>query len=262
MRFLTSCVLLSVLVFCSCAKNPTVEVDGICETGLRVAVADVFTGAAVKLAEDFSRRTGNRVCITTGASGELVEKIRLGFEYEVFMSDDTEHPELLVSEGRADSLVVYALSTISLYSTYWKLNRTGEEYLRSGQFNRIAVVDPEKSPHGRAAAEALESMGLYEKVRHKVVYGESIVGTLALVRAKEAEAGFVAYPELRDKDRRWAWPIPEDMHEPIEQAAVVLAGSNEKEAASLWMKYIVSEAGRGIIRKAGYRLGESGAERE
>lgn len=262
MKLLTRLVLLSVLVVCSCVKRPTVEVDGICETGLRLAVADLFAGTAVKLAEDFSKRTGNHVCITTGASGELVEKIRMGFEYEVFMSDDTEHPELLIAEGRADPPVVYALGTVALYSTQWKLNLTGEEYLKSGQYRTIAIADPEKSPYGRAAAETFKSMGLYEKAEDKIVYGESVVSTLALVRAKEAGAGFVAYPELREKDKRWAWLIPEDMHEPIEQAAAVLTGSKDEKAASLWMKYIFSAAGRGIIQKAGYRLDENGTERQ
>lgn len=258
MNLLTRLFLLSVLVCCSCVKAPTVEVNGICETGLRLTVADEFRGTAVKLAEDFSKRTGNRVCITTGTNGEIVEKIRLGFQYDVFMSGGTEYPELLAAEGQAESPVVYALGTIALYSTYWKVNRAWETYLWSSEYKTLAVADPEKSPYGRPAVETLAAMGLYEKVADKLVYSESIVDTLSLVRAKEADAGFVAWPELRGKDKRWAWLVPEDLHEPIELAAVVLKTTGGKDAATLWMQYIMGEAGRAILLKDGYRV-EGGA---
>ncbi len=50
-----------------------------------------------------------------------------------------------------------------------------------------------------------------------------------------------------------AWLVPSQMHKPIEQAAVLLTRSRNRDSANRWMQYLLSDTARRMIRDAGYR---------
>lgn len=263
MAYLIRSLILIAFIFTGCAGNSYKAGEAGSEAELNLAVAKEFSGTAKKMAADFYKRTGMPVEITVGTPEELIYKIKLGMEYDVFMAADTEHPQMLVSQGLAGQETVYALGTIALYSTYWKFHRPeeGRIYIWSEQYNTLAVTDPEKSLYGRAAAEILKSeYGLSERVGDRLVYGDDVVSTLEIVESKRADAGLVAYTDLSEGDQRWVWLFPEDTHEPIEQGAVVLTRAKDKKAAQVWMEYIQSGAGKAVLRRAGYRIPGEGAE--
>ncbi len=250
-------LILIALVVSSCAGTSHISKDGGCDSELNLAVVREVAVTADKMAKDFKKRTKIHVCITTGEPGELVDKIRLGAEYDVFMAADMEHLEKLVSEGFAGQETIYALGTIALYSTYWKLYRPeqGMIYIWSDQYKTLAVPDPEKSLYGKAAAEIIKSeYGLSERIGERLFYAGDAVSTLELVESKQADTGLVAYPDLSSGDKRWVWLIPESMYEPIEQGAVVLTRAKNAKPAQLWMEYIQSDAGKAVLKRAGYRL--------
>jgi molybdate transport system substrate-binding protein len=264
MAYLIRSLILMALIVSGCAGGNSYKAgEAGSEAELNLAVVREFSGTAKKMAKDFYKRTGMPVEITVGTPEELIYKIKLGMEYDVLMAADTEHPEMLVSEGLAGQETVYALGTIALYSTYWKLNRpeAGRIYIWSERYKTLAVTDPEKSLYGRAAAEILNSeYGLSERVGDRLVYGDDVESTLELVESKQADAGLVAYPDLSEEDQRWVWLIPESAYDPIEQGAVVLTRAKDKKAAQVWMEYISSAAGKAALRRAGYRIPGEDAE--
>jgi len=263
MSYLIRSLILIALIVSGCAGNSYKAGEAGSEAELNLAVVREFSVTAKKMAKDFYKRTGMPVEITVGTPEELIYKIKLGMEYDVFMAADTSHPEMLVSEGLAGQETVYALGTIALYSTYWKLNRpeAGRIYIWSEQYKTLAATDPEKSLYGRAAAEILNSeYGLSDRVGDRLVYGDDVVSTLELVESKQADAGLVAYTDLSEGDQRWGWLIPESAYDPIEQGAVVLTRAKDKKAARVWMEYIRSAAGKAVLRRGGYRIPGEGAE--
>jgi len=223
---------------------------------VQVAVASEFAPTAKLLIKDFTTQTGIAVEIKSGTNGELVEMIREGGDFDVFMSSDTKYPMELIDEGRAlgEGYAIYALGTVALYSISWKVNWTGVKYLKSGQFTRLAIANPKQNRYGKAAIETMEILEVYPGISGKLVYTEDESGALEYVETKKVDAGFIAYAELSDRDKRWAWIVPAALHEPIEQGAVLIKKDQIKEPSKLWMGYLRGDSAKSIIRQSGYSV--------
>jgi len=221
---------------------------------IQLAVAADFTETARRLGDDFRDRTGITVVVTSASSGALVNRIRSGAAFDAFLSANTDFPKQLINENLAvQEYVVYAIGKLALYSPDRDLSIKGADLLASGTFPRLALANPEKAPYGRAAIETLKKLGLLDKLKKNLVYGENVGKTLTLVETGKADAGFVAFSDI-DTNKKGAWVVPEKMHRPIEQAAVVLSTFHDRDSVDSWMEYLVSEPARHIIQDAGYRL--------
>lgn len=64
--------------------------------------------------------------------------------------------------------------------------------LKEPRFVRVAIANPEHSPYGQAAKEALTRAGLWESVEPRLVYGQNIQQALGLLRSGNVEAALVA----------------------------------------------------------------------
>ena len=89
---------------------------------------------------------------------------------------------------------------------------------------RIAIANPQHAPYGKAAEQALRSVGMWDVVKGKLVYGENIRHTLQFVQTGAADAGIVALSIANVPEVAWV-NIDAALHEPINQAAAVVHGS-------------------------------------
>jgi molybdate transport system substrate-binding protein len=97
-------------------------------------------------------------------------------------------------------------------------------------------------------------LGLWERVRNRLVQGQDIGQTFSFVSTRAADLGFVAYSQLQNPSRPVEgshWLVPESMHEPIEQQAVLL---KDAPAAREFLDFVRSDASRNVIRSYGYGL--------
>ncbi len=70
-----------------------------------------------------------------------------------------------------------------------------------------------------------------------------------------AQLGFVALSQVMEDGRiarGSAWQVPDAMHEPIHQDAVLLATGKDNAAAAALMQYLRGDKAREIIRRYGY----------
>jgi len=241
----------SVLVACGNKNTPVVDAQ---VPPVRIAVDSSFMPTAQLLASDFTTNTGIAVEFASGTNQELVDMIIEGGDYDVFMASDTEHPKELIDSGKAlsEGSAVYAFGTVALYSKTWKVNWTGVKYLKSGQLTKLAIANPEENRYGKAAIETMEILEVYPGISSKLVYTEDQSEALGFVETKKADAGFIAYAELSDKDKRWAWVVPAALHEPIEQGAVLINKDNVCDSSKIWMGYLSSDSAKSIIQQSGY----------
>ena len=100
-------------------------------------------------------------------------------------------------------------------------------------------------------------MGLSDKVRDKIVEGQNITQAYQFVSTGNAELGFVALSQIY-KDGKVssgsAWIIPEAMHDPIKQDAVVLKKGANNPAAKALADYLKGPKAAAIIKSYGYQL--------
>lgn len=212
---------------------------------LRVAAAADLNFAFRDIAARFEKETGHRVDLIIGSSGNFYSQIQNGAPFDLFFSADIEYPQKLAAAGLAEkeSLYRYAVGKIVLWvPSASKLDVTqGLVVLQDPSVRKIAIANPAHAPYGRAAVAALKSEKLYERVSGKFVLGENISQAAQFVQSGNAEAGILALslavaPEMRDAGRYFE--IPASDYPTIEQGAIVLASSKNKDTARLFLEFL------------------------
>jgi molybdate transport system substrate-binding protein len=217
-----------------------------------VAVAANFSRVAEDLAARFTAETGHEIALSFGATGGLYAQISQAAPFGVFLAADSARPELAVDEGHAvaGSFFVYAQGRLALYGPGRDMSDGGAALM--GDFRQLALADPQTAPYGKAAVETLTALGLYEAIEPRIVWGENISQTLQFIDTGNAELGFVAASQVLGKAD--AWIVPEEMHSPIVQGAVLLKQGESNPAAIAFIEFLKSDQAVAIIEAAGYSV--------
>ncbi len=221
---------------------------------ITVAVATNFSETMTALAERFEQASGHTVLLSAGSTGNHYAQIRNGAPFDVFFSADTERARLLEQEGHAvaGSRFLYAVGRLALWSRRPDLVDGAGRVLESGAFRFLAMANPELAPYGAAAREALIALGVFDALQGKIVQGQDIGQAYSFVFTGNAELGFVAYAQIKKPATAIEgsyWLVPETLHRPIEQEAVLL---RDVAAARAFLQFVRGDAARELIRSYGY----------
>ncbi len=226
-----------------------------------VAAAADLKFAMQEIAAQFEKQTGHTVNVTYGSSGNFFAQIQNGAPFDLFFSADIDYPRRLESAGLAEpgTLCKYAVGRIVIWvpaSSSVDLSK-GWNALLDPSVQKISIANPKHAPYGRAAVAAIQKAGIYDKIESKLVYGENISQAAQFVESGNAQAGIIAMsltraPAMRDKGRHWE--IPADAHPPIEQGAVVLKSSANKNVAHAFLEHFKSAQGRAVLENYGFMI--------
>lgn len=221
---------------------------------VRAAVAANFAEPAAELSRIFSARGGPPVEIATGASGPFAAQITRGAPFDVFLSADRARAQAVArAAGTGGSLFVYAVGRLVLWSRDSRLvDPLGAVLRRPDGFRKLAIADPAAAPYGEAALQTLARMGLLPGLRAKLVLGGSIGQAFGFVVTGAADLGFVALSQLRARADGSRWLVPEGLHAPIVQAAVLTAAGARDPGARAFLAFLRSPPAREVIRPFGY----------
>ena len=222
-----------------------------------VAVASNFIEPMTEIAARFSEETGHQVNLASGASGRFVAQIRNGAPFQVFLSADQGRVEALIESGHAleESQFTYAVGSLVLWSAEEGLS-VNEQTLGQRDFRRLAIANPNLAPYGRAAVEVLESLAVNEETRSGWVQGENISQTFQFVQTGNAELGFVAASQVTvngEISRGSGWKVPQSLHSPIYQDAVLLVQAADCQACRDLLSFLRTDASRETMAAAGYQ---------
>jgi molybdate transport system substrate-binding protein len=224
-----------------------------------IAAAADLKFAMEELVSDFENANpGAQVDVVYGSSGNFSSQIKQGAPYDLFFSADIMYPQQLVTAGLAASEAKpYAYGRIVLWSGSLDASRMTLESLTDPKITRIAIANPEHAPYGKRAQEALQAAGLWDKIQPKLVYGENIAQTAQFVESGNAQVGIIALalavnPELASKGGYWL--IPENLHQPLEQAYVVTKRAENNALARRFADYMASKPARTVMIKYGLVL--------
>ncbi len=120
---------------------------------------------------------GVKISANFGSSGALMQQILNGAEFDIFMAADNSYPVKLKEQGIVSGETkIYALGKLVLWSNTVDVSK-GLDVLTDASVKRIALAKPELAPYGDRAIECLKLAGLYEKVKHKIIYADNISQT-------------------------------------------------------------------------------------
>ncbi len=223
-----------------------------------VAVAVNFSAPMQKIAALFEQDTGHKAVLAFGSTGRFYAQIKNGAPFQVLLAADDETPVKLEQEGWgvSGSRFTYAIGRLVLWSKQAAVVDDAGAVLKTAKFEKLALADPKLSPYGLAAVQTLTQLGLWETLKPKFVQGENIAQTFQFVVTENARLGFVALSQVYAEGRipqGSAWIVPESLHTPIRQDALVLKNGKNNPAAAALLHYLRSDKVRIIIRSYGYK---------
>ena len=223
---------------------------------IRVAVAANFTEPAKAIAAAFQTRTGHVVTLSFGSSGQIYAQVVGGAPFQVLLSGDIERPARAEREGlgMAGTRFTYATGRLVLYSRTPGLVDPAGKVLAEGRFDKLAIADPATAPYGAAALATLRSLGVYARLKPRIVTGGSIAQAYQFTATGAAELGFVALSQVIDDATGSRWTVPARLHPPIEQQAILLAPGRDSAAAKAFLAFLKSPTAVAIIRRRGYEV--------
>ncbi len=225
---------------------------------VKVAVAANLQSVIKVLQKDFKQKTGIEIEPIVSSSGNLVAQIRNGAPYDVFLSADMSFPETLFKEGlTAQKPIVYARGSLIICSNQDVGFENWERVLLTSRINKIAIANPSIAPYGKAAVETLTEKGVYNDIKSKIVYGESISQVNTYITTGVVEIGFTTPALIKDpanKIKLYWWVIDPKTYSPIEQGMVLIKHSENNQAAEKFYHYILSPSAKAIFEEYGYRF--------
>jgi molybdate transport system substrate-binding protein len=230
-------------------------------TELHVAVAANFAAPMQSISQAFEQQSGHRLRLSVGSTGAFYAQIRNGAPFHVLLSADSDTPARLEQEGLAvaGTRFTYATGRLVLWSRTPHLVDDQGQVLKRGGWERLAIANPKTAPYGAAALQVLERLGLSQTLASQLVTGENIAQAFQFASTGNATLGFVALSQVMldgSLARGSAWVVPQTLHAPLTQDAVVLAIAKanrpEREAALALLRFLQSNSVRALLRAHGY----------
>lgn len=221
-----------------------------------VAVAANFTDATRDIVPLFEQATGHTLKVSFGSTGKLYSQIEHGAPFEVFLAADSKRPKKAAANGLAvnGTRFTYAVGKLALWSPKADTFTDAEAFLKKGDFNKAAIANPKTAPYGLAAQQVMEHLEIWDRLKGKVVRGDSIAQTFQFAATGNAEVGFVALSQVKawKENKGSVWEIPQRYYAPIEQQAVLLKKGEDSAAARAFLDFLKGPEARAVITGYGY----------
>ncbi len=226
---------------------------------LRIAAASDLRFAMDEIVANFkNEHPDEAVEVIYGSSGRFRAQIEHGAPFDLYFSADIAYPEALQQAGHvAGEVMPYALGRIVIWSDSVGATTLTLSDLQRPEFRRIAIANPRHAPYGARAREALQSVGLWQVLEPRLVYGENIAHAMQLVQSGAAEVGIIALslalnPEIAGQGGHSL--IDDSLHQPLSQGFVITRRAANNAAAHRFADFMGHDDSRRILREYGFVL--------
>jgi molybdate transport system substrate-binding protein len=228
---------------------------------ITIAVSANVSYAIDSLIQEFNKQYPNiKVHTTTSSSGKLTAQIVYGAPFDIFMSANMKYPNTLYDKNLAITKPkVYAKGTLALFSKTKRDFSNYKDILTNTNIKKIAISNFKIAPYGIAGKEFLTNINLYEKLKPKFVYGDSVSQTVSY-SVRVCDVGLIATSALYSskmsmykQNENWI-KLNSKLYNPIKQGIVILKYAKNNKNARLFYDFILSEKAKDIFKQFGYKL--------
>jgi molybdate transport system substrate-binding protein len=224
---------------------------------LTVSAASSLKVAFTEIGKAFDAANKSKTTFNFDASGTLEKQIEGGAPVDVFASAAPKQVNALVDKKLADAstvktfagneivLVVPADSTLGL---------TSFDDLTKSIVKKITYGDPKVAPHGVAAEEILNKIGISSVVKPKVIYASNVAQALQYVSSGEVDAGIMFKTEALtagDKVKIVA-TADQSWYTSIAYPIVLVSDSKNKTLGQTFIDYVAGPDGQATLKKYGF----------
>lgn len=221
-----------------------------------VSAAASLTDALKEIGRMYQSKSKNRVTFVFASSSTLARQIEAGAPADVFFSADVQTMNALERNGRLEpgtrkQLLSNQLVIIVPADKPTLVN--SPEDLLDPRVRRIALAEPSSVPAGVYTKAYLQSLGLWDKVKPKVVPVLDVRATLASVESANVEAGLVYKTDAASSKRvKTVFEVPIGKGPKIIYPVAILKESKSKAAAKEFLNVMVSPSGADVFRRYGF----------
>lgn len=232
--FLLLALAMLFLILNSCSKKTKNELN----VAAAVSLRDVLTEIGKNYQED---NPGVKINFNFGSSGTLKKQIGEGMSADLFIAADSREIEELVAEGKVKKETVTPLVSNRLVLVMRRdkdaKGRTIEELL--GGAERIALGTPETVPVGRYARQALQYLGLWNKLQGQLIFTKDARQVLTYVETGNVDCGILYFSDaIRSSQVKIVGSFPENSYGPVLYEGVVVKGADNEEEARRFLNYL------------------------
>jgi len=228
---------------------------------IQIAVAANVSYAIDDLKKEFNKvHPDTKVQVVLGSSGKLTAQIKHGAPYQLFMSANMKYPEALYADKIAVTKpLVYAQGTLAYLSSKSQDFSKGISLVKDENIKKIAVANPKTAPYGKATIEAMKNATVYEDVKNKFVFAESISQTVSYT-VTATDIGFIAKsslysPKMKQYKEDINWKeVDRKLYTPIKQGMVILKKGESNSEVRAFYDFMLSPKAQKILTEFGYLL--------
>ena len=223
------------------------------------SVAISMREAIQELGQTFAAaRPGLTIRYNLGSSGELQKQIEAGAPVDVFISaaarqmDELEAKKLVLSDSRC-AFARNVLTVIKPADS--RIDITKPADLGEPRVGRIVIGNPKTVPAGQYAEESLRTLGLWDRVKGKLVFAENVRQALDYVARGEVDAGFVYTTDASAQKTgvKEAFRPGEDTYRPVAYPAAVVSGTKQSALARAFVELLSSTEARTVLARHGFQ---------
>jgi molybdate transport system substrate-binding protein len=230
--------------------------------GIMVASASNLRFVMDEITARYTRSGAPAPRVIYGSSGNLAVQIEHGAPFDLFISADQDYiyrlKEQQLTNGEG---VLFAQGQLALF-THHNSPLVAEEgldgidqALNDGKVKKFAIPNPNHAPYGRAAKQALEAAGLWQRIQPKLVLGENASQAAQFTFQGGAAAGLIPLtlvlsPGLNQLGQYQVIPVTQHIKEPLIHRMVILKDAHP--ATEQFVRYLQSDAIRDLLVGNGF----------
>lgn len=217
-----------------------------------------LTDALEEMKPVYEEEHNVKLVINYGSSGKLREQITQGAPADLFLSASSSDMDQLIEKSEVDKSSNLLMNRLVLIATPEVADGLQEvNDLTNDQLQKISIGQPESVPAGRYSKQALESLGLWDELEDRLIYGSDVRQVLTYVETGNADAGLVYETDAKTSSSiEFIEIIPEDTHDPIQYPIGLLKEAASQDMAVEFYEYLQTEEALNVFESYGFSRGE------
>ncbi len=243
----------------------TSQPPAVAQSRLLVFAAASLKNVLEKAGSKFEQQCHCTVVFSFAASGTLARQIEAGAPADIFVSADTKWMGWLRNNDsiRSETIQVIAGNRL-VVAVSDNAGLTDAETARPVKITkildvgRIAMAEARSVPAGRYGKQALETLGLWQKLSGKIVYNENVRVSLSLVARQDVNAAIVYFSDAKIEPRvKIAHIFKESSHDKILYPAGLVKTTVRATdvKATDFMDYLTSQPAQDVFKQFGFTAG-------
>ena len=190
---------------------------------------------------------------TYAGSGKLQIQIEQGMQADVFISASTKQLQALQAKGLVQTSKPLLKNELVLIVPA-KGKSTIRTFKDFAQAKQPAIGDYKTVPAGQYAKEALEKLGLWQTVAHRVSLGSNVVEVLHWVAQGSADAGLVYATDAASNSQvKVVAAVPKTLlTDSIIYPLIVLKSNNQSPHVQSFVEFLQSKEAQAIYQEYGF----------